>query len=89
MVDWNNPGSGYDWALEANEGIKNMVVTQDYDKLTRITELSQAYRMAVPTPEHFNPLLYIMGLKEKDEDIRVFNDGLVMGSVAMTSFRIG
>jgi len=89
MVDWNNPESGYDWALEANEGIKDMIVTQDYDKLTRIKELSQAYRLAVPTPEHFNPLLYIMGLKEKGEDISFFNDALVMGSIAMTSVKIG
>ncbi len=89
MVDWNNPDSGYDWALEADEGIKKLIINHDFDKLTRITEHSQAFRLAVPTPEHFNPLLYIMGLREKEEEISFFNEGLVMGSIAMTSLRIG
>ena len=43
---------------------------------------------SIPTPEHYNPLLYILGLKEENEEIEFFNDELVMGSISMTSIFI-
>jgi 4,5-DOPA dioxygenase extradiol len=44
--------------------------------------------MAVPTPDHFIPLLYSLGLKEKTDKISLFNDHLVAGSLSMTSVLI-
>jgi 4,5-DOPA dioxygenase extradiol len=87
-IDWKNPQGGYDWALEARDGFKRFIEGRDHHSLFRYQQLSQAYRLAVPTPEHYLPLLYILALQEKDEDIRFFNDQVVMGSIAMTSLRI-
>ena len=84
-IDWNNPTGGFDWAEEANAGFKKMIQNREYDKLTDITGLSSAYKMAVPTPEHYNPLLYVLGLKEENEEVEFFNDEIVMGSISMTS----
>jgi 4,5-DOPA dioxygenase extradiol len=87
-IDWDNPSGGFDWAEEANAGIKKMILSGEYDKLTDIAEMSPAYKMAVPTPEHYNPLLYVLGLKEENEKVEFFNDEIVMGSLSMTSIFI-
>jgi 4,5-DOPA dioxygenase extradiol len=44
---------------------------------------------AVPTPDHFLPMIYNLGLKEKSEELSLFNDSLIGGSLSMTSIRIG
>jgi 4,5-DOPA dioxygenase extradiol len=87
-IDWNNPGGGFDWAEEANAGFKMMIIDEEYDKLTNVPEMSSAYKLAVPTQEHYNPLLYTLGLKEKNEEIAFFNDEIVFGSLSMTSIKI-
>lgn len=87
-IDWNNPGGGYDWAEEANAGFKKMIKSGEYDKLANVPEMSSAYKLAVPTPEHYNPLLYVLGLKEENEKIEFFNDEIVFGSISMTSLFI-
>lgn len=88
-VDWEKENSGYDWAIEANEGFKKMILNDEVDKLTKPKELSSAFQLAIPTPEHYIPLLYTLGLKEKDEETVFYNDALVMGSLSMTSLKIG
>ncbi len=88
-VDWGNENSGYDWAIEANDGFKKMILNEEYDKLTNLNALPSAFQLAIPTPEHYIPLLYTLGLKEKDEETVFYNDALVMGSLSMTSIKIG
>jgi aromatic ring-opening dioxygenase catalytic subunit (LigB family) len=46
-------------------------------------------QLAVPTPDHFLPMLYIMALREANEPLAFFNDKAIMGSLTMTSFRVG
>jgi 4,5-DOPA dioxygenase extradiol len=87
-IDWNNPSGGFDWAEEANAGFKKMIQNGEYDKLTDTIVMSSAYQMAVPTPEHYNPLLYVLGLKEDNEEVVFFNDEIVMGSISMMSIKI-
>jgi 4,5-DOPA dioxygenase extradiol len=89
MVDWRNPNGGFDWANEANDGMKKLIFSENIAKLTDITSQGESFKLSVPTPEHYNPLMYILGLKEKDEEISFFNDKTVMGSLSMTSIKIG
>ncbi len=88
-VDWQNVRLGYDWAIEANEGFKNMIVKEEYSKLFDVQNVSEAYKLSVPTPEHYIPLLFALGFKGKNESIEFFNDTLLMGSLSMTSVKIG
>lgn len=53
-----------------------------------ITALSKAFDLAIPTPEHYLPLLYTLALKEENEKITFFNDKPVAGSLSMTSLKI-
>jgi 4,5-DOPA dioxygenase extradiol len=89
MINWHKPGEGFDWAQEANETIKKLILNGDHIKLANYKSLGHDVELSVPTPEHFLPLLYSLGLKENSEDITIHNDKLVMGSISMTSFQIG
>ena len=90
-VDWNRlnePDYGYEWALEANAGMKELIKSGDHKKLLHYSSLSKAFKLAVPTPEHFLPLLYVLALQEKDEEPHFFNDKAVGGSLTMTCVKI-
>lgn len=92
MASWeniDNPGFGYDWAIEANEKIKNCILSNDHKKLIDYKSQGEAFNLAVPTPDHFLPLLYCLALKEKNETVYIFNDKAVAGSLTMTSVKIG
>jgi len=91
MVAWdrlNEPGFGYDWALEANEKMKKLILSGDHNSLINYRSQGKAFDLSIPTPEHFLPLLYALGLKEEKEQIEFFNDKPVAGSLTMTSLKI-
>lgn len=92
MVAWdkvNEPEYGFDWALKANDKFKQLILTNNHKELINYTALGREVQMAVPTPEHYLPLLYTLALKEENESVSFFNDKAVMGSLTMTSVRIG
>ncbi|TNE73869.1 MAG: 4,5-DOPA dioxygenase extradiol [Bacteroidetes bacterium] len=92
MVDWRNintVGSGYDWALEAQEKINELILSRDHLSLTSYTKLGQAVQLAIPSPEHFIPLIYTLALSDENEEISLFNDKVLAGSLTMTSVKIG
>jgi 4,5-DOPA dioxygenase extradiol len=88
-IDWNHPDKGYDWAVEANEAFKKMILEEKYEQLCDLPASPSAYRQSIPTPEHFLPLLYILGIKGKDDKPVFFNDKTIMGSLSMTSIKFG
>jgi Uncharacterized conserved protein len=79
---------GYDWALEADEIMKKYIVNGDHASLINYKSQGTAFNLAVPTPDHFLPLLYALALKDESEKITLFNDKLVGGSLSMTSLKI-
>lgn len=85
--DFNTPFA-LDWALEANELFKRLINAHDHDALMRYQSLGSAVQLAVPTPEHYLPLLYALALREQDDAISYFNDSPVAGSLTMTSLKI-
>ena len=91
LIAWNKinePEFGFDWAIEANETIKKSILSGDHNYLINYKSLEKSIQLAIPTPEHFLPLLYVLALQQKDESITFFNDKAVMGSLTMTSLKI-
>ncbi len=82
-------GFAFDWATEANEMMKRYILNEDHSKLIGYKSLGRAMDLAIPTPEHFLPLLYILALKRENEKVELFNDKAVAGSLTMTSVKIG
>ncbi len=87
-VDWRNPDNAFDWASEANAKIKKLILSGDFDQLLNYKSLGKAIELAAPSPEHYLPLIYALGLKENTEEVTFFNDKIVMGSISMTSLLI-
>lgn len=91
LIDWsktNGAGFGYDWAIEANEKMKKAILSNDHQSLINYKSLGKEFHLAIPTPEHFLPLIYILALKGENEKISIFNDKPTMGSLTMTSVKI-
>ncbi len=91
MVAWDRvdePDFGFDWAVEANDKMKRFILAGDHESLIDYKSQGSDFNLAIPTPEHYLPLLYILALKEKAEGITFFNDAAVMGSLSMTSLKI-
>lgn len=92
MVAWDKmkvPGYGYDWALDMNDRFKNLISIGDHKPLINYKSLGKEAMLAIPTPEHYLPLLYTLGLKGSKDPISFFNDKAVAGSLTMTSVKIG
>jgi 4,5-DOPA dioxygenase extradiol len=88
ILNWQSPDAGYDWAIEMNEKFKNLISNNDHRPLINYESLGQAAKLSIPTPEHYLPMLYVLGLKEGNENVSFFNDKTMMGSISMTSFKI-
>lgn len=88
MIDWTG-SKQFDWAIDANETIKGLINQHDFRSLIDYKSLGTSVGMAVPTPEHYLPLIYTLALKGEKEEISFFNDKTVMGSISMTSLKIG
>lgn len=77
-----------DWAIHFNEAVKERIKAQDHVALMSYEQLGQNAKLAIPTPEHYLPLLYILALQNEEEPIHFFND-TVISSLSMTSILIG
>jgi 4,5-DOPA dioxygenase extradiol len=92
MVAWDKldvQGYGYDWALQMNDKFKSLILENDHKPLINYGQLGREAALAIPTPEHYLPLLYTLGLKTGNEPVSFFNDQAVGGSLTMTSVKIG
>lgn len=92
MVAWdrlNDDTYGYDWALEAREKMNTYILTGDHASLIQYPSQGKAFQLSIPTPEHYLPLMYVLGLAGKEEEISLFNDKAIAGSLTMTSVMIG
>jgi len=90
MVAWDKLNSefGFDWAIEANEKMKNFILSNNHQQLINFKSQGKAFDLAIPTPEHYLPLLYALALKEENEKVSLFNDKAIAGSLTMTSVKI-
>ncbi len=91
LVDWGRLDQqyGHDWAIEANDKMKKYIMDGNHQELINYKNQGKEFQMSIPTPEHYLPLLYTLALKEKSDDVALFNDQLVAGSITMTSVKIG
>lgn len=91
MVEWKrlNDTFGYDWAIEANEKMKKFILHGDHQSLINFRAQGKTFDLAIPSPEHYLPLIYSLALKEENEKVSLFNDKAVAGALTMTSVKIG
>lgn len=92
LVDFskiNEIGYGFDWAKEVREKVNKALLDSDFKTLIQFEKMGKGMQLAVPTPDHYLPLLYTLGLQKANENVSLFNDQLLAGSLSMTSVKIG
>lgn len=92
LIDWRNintVGAGWDWAIEAREKTNQWLLEGNFNAIVNYHQQGTSLQYAVPSPDHYLPLLYSLGLKQPSEDMSLFNDELIGGSLSMTSVKIG
>jgi len=78
----------FDWAVQCDAEIKKRIMEREHEALISYESLGPNAKLAVPTTEHYYPLLYTIALQEEGEQLSFFNS-MVVSSVSMTSVLIG
>lgn len=92
MVAWdklNEPNFGFDWAMEAREKMNHLISEGNHQPLIEYEKQGKPFKLSIPTPEHYLPMLYTMALQGEKEQVHFFNDKALGGSLTMTSLKIG
>src|SRR5690554_309377 len=91
LVDYANfdkDDYGYDWAVETRDFINQKLIEGDFQALIDYEKSVPHALKAIPSPDHYLPLIYSLGAKHPEENISFFNDKMQGGSLSMTSLFI-
>lgn len=80
---------GFDWAIEFNSKMKENISSGNHQALVDFKKLGKIADLAHPTPDHYYPLLYTLGVASNNDEITIFNDKYLAGSLSMTSVKFG
>lgn len=87
LYDFRDP-TPVGWALEFNETVKDLITARKHQPLIDYESLLPHTRLAIPTREHYLPLLTVLALQRDEEPLRFFNDR-VQSAISMTSLQLG
>ncbi len=92
LLEWGRDEAeafGFDWALETDQKVKQAVVSGNHSYLIDFRKNGEGFKLSIPTAEHYLPLLYTLAVQAKTDNVLIFNDKAVQGSLTMTSVAIG
>lgn len=87
MMVWED--TAFDWATEYDAKVKQWILEDNHEAIIHYEKYGKPALLAVNSAEHYLPLLYILGLKEKNEPVSFFADKVWGGSLSMRCVRIG
>jgi 4,5-DOPA dioxygenase extradiol len=84
-MNWNGQtGPAHDWAARFNDAMREAILRDEPQRVIDFASLGRDAQLAAPTPEHFWPLLYVLGARGPNDVARLFNDRIEYGSLGMT-----
>ncbi|MFO1399206.1 MAG: 4,5-DOPA dioxygenase extradiol [Burkholderiales bacterium] len=89
VIRWGADAQPFAWASEFNEKARALIERREHAPLIDYAAMGDAARMSIPTPDHYLPLLYILGAHRDDDEVRFITDGIELGSISMLSFAAG
>ena len=89
VLNWSDDAPAYDWAVRFNGLVRDSLTKRDHQPLVEYKKIGDDARMSVPTPEHYLPLLYIIGLQDEREAIAFPVDGIQNASISMLTAVVG
>ncbi len=87
MAKWDS-NEPYDWAVSFDQKVKEKIEGGDLKSLADIGRMGREAQLSIPTAEHYLPMMYTLGLKDEQDEVRFFNEQIDMGSMSMRSFVI-
>jgi 4,5-DOPA dioxygenase extradiol len=79
----------FDWANEFDEKLRHLILQNDHQAIINYKSFGRMAELSIPTNEHFLPMIYALGVQDKNEQPVFFNDKVIMGSISMRSFSVG
>jgi 4,5-DOPA dioxygenase extradiol len=89
LIDFDIDAKPFDWAVKFDERIKKHLMAGDHEAIINYLELGKEAMYAVPTQDHYLPMIYAIGLQKKSERLKFIHEGFQHGSVSMRAFQIG
>jgi len=89
QIKWEPDSKPHAWCVEFDEWVKSKLVAQDYNALMNDYLQSTAGQLSVPTPDHYLPMLYVLGASDSSDQLHFEFEGLQNGSISMRSFSLG
>lgn len=86
---WGRPVEPFDWAVRFDEKVRELIESGDHEPLIAYESLGRDALLSAPTPEHYLPLLYVLGLRREGEPVSFPVEGIDGGAVSMLTVRIG
>jgi 4,5-DOPA dioxygenase extradiol len=87
---WGQADPGpYDWALRFEAEVRQSVLAGDSQRLVAYESLGSDARLSIPTPEHYLPLLYVLGAQQAGDVVRFPVSGIDGGSISMLAISVG
>lgn len=89
VIDWNIEAAPYEWALDIDNKVKKYIIEQNHEALISYEKLGQGAVLAIPTNEHYLPMLYSLGLQDGNEQLVFTYEGFQNASISMRGFLLG
>jgi len=89
VIDFNDDARPFPWAEEADRWIRDRILAHDLPGLSAYESAGPAIAKAVPTNDHYLPMLYALALREEGETLAFTHEGIQNGSISMRCFRVG
>ena len=88
-AQFRDQAPAYDWAVRFNDQVREHLQARNHTPLVQYDSFGDPARLSIPTPEHYLPMLYILGAQRDDDMLSILIDGIDLGSIGMLSFAIG
>ena len=88
-INFSDTAKPFDWAVEFDAVVKEKIEQRDFEDLLHYERLGKAAMMSIPTNDHYLPMIYSLGLADKDEQINFTYEEIQNGSISMRSLQIG
>ena len=89
VIDFDIDAKPFEWAVKFDEQVKQCLVSGKHKALINYLQLGKEANYAVPTQDHYLPMIYSIGLQRKGETLKFIHEGFQHGSVSMRAFQIG
>jgi 4,5-DOPA dioxygenase extradiol len=90
MLDFENiDAEPFGWAAEFDEKVKANLLSRNHRDLIHYPDMGRTSSLAVPTLDHYLPMIYAVALQGKNEPLTFIHEGFQYGSISMRCFQIG